>query len=1379
MQEAELSDAIEGLVGTAASSIPIGPEPAALRPSSRWTQGVSHEGHPWHSAGKGVAGQGGAGASCVQPQETPCSEPGALPAWELPQRETGALQPHERSRLEAPGPPQRGQRLIPAQNELHTLQPQEAPQTAPEAQERGEPETRQPRGSPPTALRGLQREPEALKSQDQGEPRAQEPQGHPHGEQGPRQAQGTPQGDPAALEPPEQREPLVFQPRQLVGLDPPESPHRQLETRQAPGRLQREPGAPESLGVPQPQGVLLREPQGQQVPRARRLRGAPQSELSAPQGWREAQASQLHREPQGPAPQEVRGPPDPLQPQGSLQREQGRAQEGREPAGPVHQGLRVAEPLLPWNTPQSEPEPWGTQGVQLMEPSRAPRPQGAVLRDPPGDHTQGPRELKPAPLLGPGSVQTLGTLHREELPAPQLQPTLLGEAPRLKLGPLQAQGHLQGDSEVIRPRELGRPQVPQLHETLLGPLQPRESQLLQELKGQEAPQVPELKGWGPGACQPQGALLTETLGPRELGGPQVPLPQALIGPEAAQPWGAPLDPREPETEEPRRSPQGEPECEEPRVSRQWEPECEGPRVYPQREPEREEPRGSPQGEPEREEPRMSPQWEPECEEPRRSPQGEPECEGPRGSPQGEPETEEPRMSPQREPETEEPWVSPQREPECEEPRMSPQREPETEGPRGSPQREPEGEEPRGSPQREPETEEPRVSLQRKPDHEGPQGPPQREPETEEPRGSLQQEPECEEPRVSPQRKPDREGPQGSLQREPETKEPRVSPQREPETEGPRGSPQREPETEGPRRSPQREPEGEEPRGSPQREPETEEPRVSLQRKPDHEGPQGPPQREPETEEPRGSLQQEPECEEPRVSLQRKLDHKGPQGAPQWEPETEGPRGSQQREPETEGPRGSQQRELEREGPRGSRQRELEALEPLERRELAAQGARGPVTLQLRDTLRRAPAALLPCGVLPRDPGAAESVEMKEPEVAEPLEELEAAEPQGPAPMALEPWRGQGTLQREPADCGPQELQAQRARHGNQGVFQPQEPVQWGGEALPAQGAAQRGPQARQLLEPAEATGPSPPSLGRPGQSPRDTPAWDQAALGAGGCGASPGWGAQHGERGGEAMGHCWPGLPAPWGRLRGSPLRREKAFIRPSRREQQEAVCRLAELQLEGGRRHRRDKERQLLRFQERLSIARHRSVETLPGRPQTPAEPQLQARARLLPKGGPARHGAGGRCSAGGGRRDPTQHGGQGKAVARGDDGGWNPARRGSNRRLLPLGWDPARHGGQGAGHRCTSRVGTSLGGAGAAGTGQGAAWGSRRWPAPLPRALWGSAPPCLRPLAGRRSAPTGGRQCLGGRLGGAGARGQPGQHWLSMAGSPGRRPGRSRGRR
>ncbi|XP_048358420.1 uncharacterized protein LOC125435936 [Sphaerodactylus townsendi] len=63
-------------------------------------------------------------------------------------------------------------------------------------------------------------------------------------------------------------------------------------------------------------------------------------------------------------------------------------------------------------------------------------------------------------------------------------------------------------------------------------------------------------------------------------------------------------------------------------------------------------------------------------------------------------------------------------------------------------------------------------------------------------------------------------------------------------------------------------------------------------------------------------------------------------------------------------------------------------------------------------------------------------------------------------------------------------------------------------------------------------------------------------------------------------------LPSP------RPPRREKAFIWLSRQEQEEALKQLAELRAEGELRHRRDKERQSLRFQERLSIAKHRKSE-------------------------------------------------------------------------------------------------------------------------------------------------------------------------------------------
>ncbi|KAJ6651538.1 hypothetical protein lerEdw1_020873 [Lerista edwardsae] len=88
-------------------------------------------------------------------------------------------------------------------------------------------------------------------------------------------------------------------------------------------------------------------------------------------------------------------------------------------------------------------------------------------------------------------------------------------------------------------------------------------------------------------------------------------------------------------------------------------------------------------------------------------------------------------------------------------------------------------------------------------------------------------------------------------------------------------------------------------------------------------------------------------------------------------------------------------------------------------------------------------------------------------------------------------------------------------------------------------------------------------------------------------------------------GVSWPPPPRP--------PRREKAFIRLSRQEKEEALQRLADLQAEGERRHQRDKERQILRFQERLSIAKHRKSEDdlLEGSPTErwplPAEPQGQ----------------------------------------------------------------------------------------------------------------------------------------------------------------------------
>ncbi|XP_053112854.1 uncharacterized protein LOC128327726 isoform X2 [Hemicordylus capensis] len=70
----------------------------------------------------------------------------------------------------------------------------------------------------------------------------------------------------------------------------------------------------------------------------------------------------------------------------------------------------------------------------------------------------------------------------------------------------------------------------------------------------------------------------------------------------------------------------------------------------------------------------------------------------------------------------------------------------------------------------------------------------------------------------------------------------------------------------------------------------------------------------------------------------------------------------------------------------------------------------------------------------------------------------------------------------------------------------------------------------------------------------------------------------------EQAGICQPPRPRP--------PRREKAFIWLSRQEKEEALQQLAKLQAEGERRHQRDKERQSLRFQERLSIAKHRKSE-------------------------------------------------------------------------------------------------------------------------------------------------------------------------------------------
>ncbi|XP_077196551.1 uncharacterized protein LOC143838692 isoform X2 [Paroedura picta] len=66
-------------------------------------------------------------------------------------------------------------------------------------------------------------------------------------------------------------------------------------------------------------------------------------------------------------------------------------------------------------------------------------------------------------------------------------------------------------------------------------------------------------------------------------------------------------------------------------------------------------------------------------------------------------------------------------------------------------------------------------------------------------------------------------------------------------------------------------------------------------------------------------------------------------------------------------------------------------------------------------------------------------------------------------------------------------------------------------------------------------------------------------------------------------------LPSP------RPPRREKAFIWLSRQEQEEALQQLAKLRAEGELRHRRDMERQTLRFQERLSIAKRRRSEDDP----------------------------------------------------------------------------------------------------------------------------------------------------------------------------------------
>ncbi|KAL8222555.1 UNVERIFIED_CONTAM: hypothetical protein K2H54_077423, partial [Gekko kuhli] len=83
----------------------------------------------------------------------------------------------------------------------------------------------------------------------------------------------------------------------------------------------------------------------------------------------------------------------------------------------------------------------------------------------------------------------------------------------------------------------------------------------------------------------------------------------------------------------------------------------------------------------------------------------------------------------------------------------------------------------------------------------------------------------------------------------------------------------------------------------------------------------------------------------------------------------------------------------------------------------------------------------------------------------------------------------------------------------------------------------------------------------------------------------------------EGEGATEPPLPEsqqarPWKVPSPRPPRREKAFIWLSRQEQEEALQQLAELRAEGELRHRRDKERQILRFQERLSIAKHRKSE-------------------------------------------------------------------------------------------------------------------------------------------------------------------------------------------
>ncbi|XP_067324622.1 golgin subfamily B member 1-like [Anolis sagrei] len=74
---------------------------------------------------------------------------------------------------------------------------------------------------------------------------------------------------------------------------------------------------------------------------------------------------------------------------------------------------------------------------------------------------------------------------------------------------------------------------------------------------------------------------------------------------------------------------------------------------------------------------------------------------------------------------------------------------------------------------------------------------------------------------------------------------------------------------------------------------------------------------------------------------------------------------------------------------------------------------------------------------------------------------------------------------------------------------------------------------------------------------------------------------------------------------------REKAFIWFSKEEKEEALHRLAALQAEGELRRQRDKERQILRFQERLSIAKRRkSEEDLLG--SSPTEPRILPAAHL-----------------------------------------------------------------------------------------------------------------------------------------------------------------------